>query len=369
MTKQLEVSDPPLPAIVPRAPRWRLLAAPVRLGALRQLVLLPVIVVALVIGSQINGSFLSSTNVLDNILGSSAPLALVTVGESMLIIAGRFDLSLQSTVGLAPMLSARLVVPIAAYGFGTDLSPALGLLILLAVGAAVGIVNGFLVAKLRLNAFVVTLAMLILVQGLTVGVSSGQTITSLPAAYTYIANASYFGVPVEVWLMGAVFLAAGLFMRYHPVGRDIYAIGGNEEAARAAGIRVERVVFGLFVVGGTLAALAGLVLSSQIASATASQGQDLIFTVFAAAVIGGIDLKGGRGQMAGAATGVLLLSVIQNLLIVAQVPSFWVSAIYGALILLSLMLGAVTGSQRIDQLLSRLRKPHAAVADDSQSVV
>lgn len=348
---------PPTARVVGRVALFRQIA---KLGALRQLALLPVIGLALVIGSQLNDSFLSWENILTNVLGASAVLAVVTVAEAMLIIAGQFDLSLQSTVGLAPMLSAYLVLPTEAGGAGLELSPFMGLVMLFAVGAAAGAANGFLVARLRLNPFIVTLAMLILLQGLTLGVSSGQTLTSLPEAYTYIGNTSYLGVPAEVWIAGLVFLGTGLFMRFHVTGREIYAIGGNVEAARAAGVRVERIVFGLFVFAGILAALGGLLLSSRIASVTASQGNNLIFTVFAAAVIGGIDLNGGRGRLAGAATGVLLLGVIQNILVVSQVPSFWVSAIYGAIILLSLLLGALAGSPALDRLMARLAPRRAA---------
>jgi simple sugar transport system permease protein len=330
-------------------------AGALRLGALRQLVLLPVILIALLIGSQLNDSFLTWDNVVFNILGASAVLAVVTVAESMLIIAGKFDLSLQSIVGVAPMLSAHLVLAKENFGWGIGLSPAVGLLALFVTGAAIGAFNGFLVTRLRLNAFVVTLAMLILLQGITLGISNGQTITSLPDAYTYMGRTLYLGVRVDVWVAAIVFIVAGLFMRWHPVGREIYAIGGNVEAARAAGVRVERVVFGLFVVAGVLAALAGLMLTSQIASVTASQGNNLIVTVVAAAVIGGIDLNGGRGRIAGAATGVLLLGIVQNILVVSQVPSYWVSAIYGGIILLSLMLGAITGSTQLTRLLARVR--------------
>jgi simple sugar transport system permease protein len=324
------------------------------MGALRELVLLPVIVLVVVVGSQINDAFLTWDNVATNILGASAVLAIVTVAESLLIIAGKFDLSLQSIIGLAPMVSAHLVLSKKEFGFGTEVSPVLGLLALFGVGALVGVFNGFLVTKVRLNAFIVTLAMLILLQGLTLGISSGNTLTTLPDSYNYIGDTDYFGIPVEVFIAAVVLVAAGAFMRYHRIGRSIYAIGGNEDAARAAGVRVERVVFGLFVVAGVLSALAGLILTSQIASVTANQGNNLIFTVFAAAVIGGIDLDGGRGRIVGAATGVVLLGVIQNLLVISQVPSFWVSAIYGMVILLSMMLGAAGGT------LSR-RKPRRAV--------
>jgi simple sugar transport system permease protein len=330
-----------------------------RLSALRRLVLLPVIVLALIIGSQLNDAFLTTDNILTNVLGASAVLAVVVVAESMIIIGGHFDLSLQSLVGFAPMLSVWLVVPEDAGGSGAHLSPVLGLVVLFGVGAAIGLVNGFLVARLKLNAFIVTLAMLILLQGLTLGVSGGQTLTSLPDSYAYLGNAMWLGVPAEVWVAGLVFLVAGLFMRFHVVGREIYAMGGNAEAARAAGIRTTRVTWGLFVVGGLLASLAGLLLTSRIASVTANQGQDLIFTVFAAAVIGGIDLNGGRGSLAGAATGVILLGVIQNILVIAEVPSFWVSAIYGGIILVSLMLGSLAGSPTLGRLAARLRTGEA----------
>ncbi|MCW2992936.1 MAG: Monosaccharide transporter rane protein family [Conexibacter sp.] len=351
----------PPPATQRERPRKTVLQV-LRLSALRRLALLPVIVLALIIGSQLNDAFLTTDNILTNVLGASAVLAVVVVAESLIIIGGHFDLSLQSLVGFAPMLSAWLVVPKDAGGAGLHLSPFLGLVVLFAVGAAIGLINGFLVARLKLNAFIVTLAMLILLQGLTLGVSGGQTLTSLPDAYAYLGNAMWLGVPAEVWVAALVFLAAGLFMRYHVVGREIYAMGGNEEAARAAGIKTTRVTWGLFVVGGMLAALAGLMLTSRIASVTANQGQDLIFTVFAAAVIGGIDLDGGRGSMAGAATGVVLLGVIQNILVVAEVPSFWVSAIYGGIILVSLMLGALAGSPTLGKLAARLRTARPATA-------
>lgn len=355
MNQQSAVTEPAAAPAPPVGPQRSALRNALSLAAVRQLALLPVIVVMLVIGSQINDSFLTWDNVMTNILGGSAVLGVVTVAESLLIISGKFDLSLQSIVGVAPMIAAHVVVSEDDFGWGIGLSPVLGLVVLLGVGALVGVFNGFLVTRLGLNAFIVTLAMLILLQGVTLGVSNGQTITNLPEAFTFIGSTELLSIRLDVWIAAAVFLAAGLFMRYHVVGREIYAIGGNLEAARAAGVRVERVLFGLFVVAGVLAALAGLMLTSQIYSVTANQGNNLIFTVFAAAVIGGIDLNGGRGRIAGAATGVVLLGVVQNILLVSQVPSYWVSAIYGGIILLSLMLGALTGSNQLDRLIARVR--------------
>ena len=134
-------------------------------------------------------------------------------------------------------------------------------------------------------------------------------------------------------------------LRYYRLGRALYAIGGNPEAARAAGIRVERSPGGSIVLAGMLAAVGGLVITGYVGAISANQGNGLIFTVFAAAVIGGDSLDGGKGTMFGALTGVLLLGVVENLLTLAQVPSFWIQAIYGAIILGSLMVARISGGE------------------------
>jgi simple sugar transport system permease protein len=187
------------------------------------------------------------------------------------------------------------------------------------------------------------LAMLILLRGTTVGMTNGRTLFDLPPEFLYLGTASWLGVPVAIWIAGFLYIVVGIVMRYHRIGRAIYAIGGNAEAARIAGIPVERVTWGIFVLGGLLAALAGLMLTGRIASVVASQGQNMIFYVFAAAVIGGISLNGGQGRLIGALTGVLLLGVLQNVLTLSQIAAFWIDAAYGAIILLSLLVTRLTG--------------------------
>jgi simple sugar transport system permease protein len=313
---------------------------------LRELTLIPVLVVTFVIGTFVNDAFLTRTNIIDNILQSSAVLAVVVIAESLILIAGKFDLSLESIVGLAPMVAAWLMTPTSLGGSGSHVSPYLTLPLALAVGAAVGLVNGFFVVRLRLNAFIVTLAMLILLRGVTLGLTNGQTLVELPGPFLWIGSATILNVPVAVWIAGVLFVAVGLFLRYHSTGRAIYAIGGNSEAARASGIRVERMTWGLYVVGGLLAALAGIMLTGRIAAVTAGQGQNLIFSVFAAAVIGGVSLNGGIGSMLGAFTGVLLLGTISNILTLSQIASFWIDASFGAIILAALLLSRFTTGVR-----------------------
>ena len=299
------------------------------------------IIALIIVGSYVDKNFLSFSN-LATILGASAALSLMVLGESLIIITGKFDLTLESNVGITSALGAMLVIPAASAGFGTEWPAFLALGCTLLAGAFIGFLNGFMIVRLKLNAFIVTLAMLIVLRGLHVGVTEGQTLWDMPDSFFWLSTATFLWMPMSVWLALAVFVGAGIFMRYHRIGRSIYAIGGNPEAARAAGIRVDRITWGVFVFAGILAAVAGLILTGYVGAISASQGEGMIFTVFAAAVIGGISLDGGRGSMIGALTGVLLLGIVQNILTLAQVPSFWIQAIYGMIILGSLMIARVT---------------------------
>jgi simple sugar transport system permease protein len=308
---------------------------------LRDLALLPALVVLIIVGTIISPAFLTQAN-MSTILTSSAALAMVVLAESLIIITGKFDLSLESTAGFAPAIGALVVLPLASNGFGIELPTIVGMLVILAIGAMVGFINGFLIVRLQLNAFIVTLAMLIILRGMLVGATRGRTLFDLPDAFYALMIMTFLGIPLAVWLAAIAFIIAGIVLKYHRIGRALYAIGGNPEAARAAGIRVERITWGVYVLAGILASIGGLFITGYVGAISANQGNGMIFTVFAAAVIGGISLDGGKGTMFGALTGVLLLGVVQNLLTLAQVPSFWIQAIYGAIILGALMVARLT---------------------------
>ena len=313
----------------------------IRASSLQEFALVPVIIVALVIGALLHDAFLTRSNLI-NILQQSSELAIVVIAESLILIAGKFDLSLESVVGVAPVFAAWLTTSKLIGGSGYGLNGYVAVVILFVVGIAVGTFNGFLISRAKLNAFMSTLAMLILLRGVTVGLTNGRTLFDLPAPLTYLGGALWLSVPASVWIAGFLFVVVGLFLRYHSFGRAIYAVGGNPEAARAAGIRVERLMWIVYIVGGAMAALAGLLLTGRLDSALSGQGNGMIFSVFAAAVIGGVSMNGGRGTMFGALTGVLLLGIISNILVLAQVPSFWINAVYGAIILAALVLAKVT---------------------------
>jgi simple sugar transport system permease protein len=313
----------------------------------REAALLPVLAVLLVVGAVLNSDFLTVSNIVTGIGQQSSALGVVVVGESLILLIGGMDLSLESTFGLAPMIAAWLIVPVAAFGDGLLLNPYLGILILLAVGAAVGLVNGLLIVKGRLNGFIVTLAMTILLAGIQEGIVKGQAPFNLPTAFGYLGSAQLGAVPVSLIVAAVIFVLTGLFLRYHRLGRAIYAVGGNREAARAAGIKVNQVRIGVYVAGSVLAAIGGLMEAGRVSSVTPTQGygEGIIFPVFAAAVIGGVSLQGGRGNMVGAASGVILLGVVQNILTLENVSNYWVYAINGGVILFALILARVIGGE------------------------
>jgi simple sugar transport system permease protein len=312
----------------------------------REASLLPVLIVLVVVGSLVNSAFLTVSN-FSGIGQQVSALGVTVVGESLILLIGGMDLSLEGTYGLAPTVAAWLMVPALEYGAGTKLNPYLAIVALLAVGAAVGLINGLLIVKGRLNGFIVTLGMTIVLAGLQQGVVRGNSLFNLPAAFNYLGAKEYGQLPVSLIVTAAIFVATGLFLRYHRVGRAIYAVGGNREAARAAGIKVDRVRIGVYVAGSILAALGGLMEAGRVSAVTGTQGyqEGIIFAVFAAAVIGGVSLRGGRGNMVGAASGVVLLGLVQNILDLSNVSNYWIEAADGVVILFALLMARVIGGE------------------------
>ena len=334
------------PAAGPRAQPGAWGLGRVVLNWFRELTLVPVIVLLAVVGSLVSPVFLTSSNLV-NVAQTAAAIGMVVVAETLILLTGKFDLSLQGTFGLAPLVGAWLVAPgRQSGGIGTEWNPYVGLLIVVLIGGVIGTFNGLLVIKAGFNAFIFTLAMMILLSGMQLGLVGGATIYRLPHVFIYIGSDSWLGVPVSVWLTAATFLGFALFLGYHRVGRAIYAIGGNVEAARAAGIKVDRIRIGVFAIGSMLAAIGGLMESGQVTAVTSGQGSNLIFGVFAAAVIGGVSLEGGRGRMVGALTGVILLALVTNILVLTSIPSYWISAVDGVIILVALAIARIISSQR-----------------------
>lgn len=288
--------------------------------------------------------FLQADNLI-NVLQTMSEIAVLVLAQTLVLIVKKMDLSLESTVGLAPGVAAWLTVPAGAtHGLGL-LPGAWSVPVTLAVGLLIGAVNALFIIRFGLNGFIVTLGMLIVLRGILTGISGGQTFFQLPSSMLYIGTAEWFGMPASVWVCLILFAVGIVVLGFTSFGRSLYAIGGNVDAAKAAGIRTDRVLWIVIVSASLLAALSGLMLSGRLASVASAQGNGYIFTVFAAAVIGGISLNGGKGTMFGAFTGILLLFLIQNVLTLGGVPAQWIGALNGAIILIALALSRVTGGK------------------------
>ncbi|MGW1048898.1 ABC transporter permease [Streptomyces sp. NPDC002521] len=338
------LADAAARAVEPKPRRTVLLGGRIPLARLRDLALVPAIVVIAIVGQIVNPVFLQADNLL-NVLQTMSEMALLVLAQTMILIVKKMDLSLESTMGLAPGVAAWLVVPAGA-GHGLGLLPgAWSIPVTLAVGALVGVINALLIIRFGLNGFIVTLGMLIVLRGVLTGISGGQTFFQLPQSMLYLGTAEWFGMPASIWVCLVLFAVAIVVLGWTSFGRSLYAIGGNVDAAKAAGIRTDRVLWIVIVTGSVLAALAGLMLSGRLASVASAQGNGYIFTVFAAAVIGGISLNGGKGTMFGAFSGILLLFMIQNVLTLAGVPAQWIGALNGLIILVALTISRITGGK------------------------
>lgn len=285
--------------------------------------------------------FLTQDNLI-NILVHASVLGILVVGQTFVLMTGNFDLSSESTLALAAAVAVWLIAPAGTptWGSGLDIDWWIAVLAVLAMGAAVGAFNGLLITKARVNNFVVTLSMLIILRGAVLLTGDGQTISGASKAFNWLGSASWGIVPISVIVLLATFAVAHVVMRYRTFGRELYAVGGNREAALASGINPDRRIVHAYIISGVLAALAGWVLAGRVQAVPLNLGEGMIFEVFAAAVIGGISLNGGRGSMLGAFGGVLLLAMIDNGLNLLAVDVFWIQTIRGAIILLAVLIDA-----------------------------
>ena len=319
-----------------------------RFARLRDFTLVPVIIALCVVGYFVDPSvFLTSGNII-NVLQTQSELSLLVLAEAVILLSGKFDLSLESTIGLAPAIGMVVVLPASANGLGIDWPVWTAIPVCLAVGAIIGVFNGFMILKFRLSAFIVTLGMLITLRGVQNGVTGGNSLSAVPAAFLYLGSTTWLGIPASIWICAILFIVGIVVLGYFRSGRSVYAIGGNADAAKAAGIRSDRVIWIVLIIGSVLAAFAGILFTGRLGADQASQGQNMIFLVFAASVIGGVSMDGGKGTLFGALCGVLTLGLITDVLTLAHVNGNWFQAIDGALILGALMLSRITSGKAQD---------------------
>jgi len=301
----------------------------------------PLLLITIISFNFISDRFFTPFN-LTNILIHSAVLGIMTVGQSFTLITGNFDLSSESTLAITALIGAWLILPSGQPNFGGDifLPVWLAILVLLILGIVAGWINGFLITKLKMNNFIVTLAMQIVLRGFMLVISEGNTMAGLPDSYKFLGKNSLGPVPVSVLTMLIVFIIAHIIMQYTQFGRNLYAVGGNPSAALAGGVNPDKYTRYVYLISGLLAAISGWMLAGRTGVVVENMGAGMIFEIQAAAVIGGISLQGGRGTMIGAFGGVLLLSVIDSGLSLMRVSSFWIEIFSGLIILLATVIDA-----------------------------
>lgn len=296
------------------------------------------LLVAFVIIATILNPFFFSVANFQNILVQTTTLAFVAVAIGLSMLLGEIDLSVIGILGFTGAIGAVLM--------DKGVPGSLAILVVLAVGAFIGLVNGICVAKVRMTSLIETLAMGLLLGGGVLAVTKGRTITISDTSYTWLGQGQILGWPIMPVSLVVLFLALAFVLYRTPWGRKIYATGGNTRAAYAAGIDTERLTIGTFVLGGFLSGCAGWLATSYLSGVTATMGSDLLLYAVAAPVIGGVSLTGGRGRVLGMLGGVLLLTVVQVGLQLTNISAYYVSMAGGMMIFLAVAVDAVRVRRR-----------------------
>lgn len=289
------------------------------------------LVIVSVVLSFLTPVFLTPNN-LSNIVTQSSVVGIAAVGATFVIITSGIDLSVGANIALSGLVGA--IVAQATNG-------GLGIVAVLLLASLVGAFNGFSVSWLRLAPFIVTLAVLGMARGLTLQISQGQSVYGLPDALNWLGSSEILGIKTAALLTVLIFVIAHIVLSSTTFGHRVYAVGGNSEAARLAGINVKVVVFSTYVIAGFCAGVASIVTLGRLDSATPNAAVGTELNVIAAVVIGGTSLFGGKGSMIGTFIGVLLIGVINNGMTLLNVSAFLVQFVQGALIFLAVLLDAL----------------------------
>jgi erythritol transport system permease protein len=297
--------------------------------------------------SLLSPEFLTTGN-LSILVKHVAINAILAIGMTFVILSGGIDLSVGSIAGLCGITAGALL------GRGLELPPLgivvylhtwLVVVVALAVGMAVGGVNGWLVARLGVAPFIATLGTLYVARGAALLTSDGATFPNLAGSadlgntgFTWLGTASVIGLPVPVWAMAGLAAAAMFTAGYTPFGRQVYAVGGNERAALLAGVRVRHVKLLVYVVSGFCSALVGLIIAAQLGTAHPATGQTFELNAIAAVVLGGTSLMGGRGTIGGTLIGAFVIGVLADGLVLLGVSEFWQMVVKGLVIVFAVVL-------------------------------
>ncbi len=284
-----------------------------------------------------------------NILRQISVNLCLSIGMTLVILSGGIDLSVGAILGLAGAVTAGLLKNgLALRGLEARLEfTVTGAIVAgIAVGGAAGWFNGFAITRFRLPPFVATLGMLSIARGLTMLWTGGFPVTSLGSTFGFLGTGAILGMPMPVWIMLALVGSFVVVTQRTRFGRHIYAVGGNERAARLTGLNVPRIKLAVYTLAGALAGVAGLIVTARLDSAQPNAGLGYELDSIAAVVIGGTSLSGGRGSIGGTVLGCLIIGVLNNGLFLLNVSPFWQQVIKGLVILVAVAIDKLNARGR-----------------------
>lgn len=324
------------------------------------------LIVLIIIFALLSDVFLTPTNLV-MMTRHVAYNAILALGMLLVIITGGIDLSVGSTVGLSGVVAGLLLQGWELSLFDVTAYPAVWVVVViaLAVGALVGGLNGLLVTRFNVAPFIATLGTMYIARGAALLISNGSTFPRLQGdpelgntGFSFLGLGRPLGIPTAIWVMVIFAILIAILVTRTPFGRWLYATGGNERAAQLSGVPVRSVKVRVYIISGVCAAMAGLIIASELTSAAPQTGQMFELNAIAAVVIGGASLAGGRGTVKGALIGAFVIGFLSDGLVLVGVSSFWQTVIKGLVIVLAVIL---------DQAQERLKKARAA-AQAAQSV-
>ncbi|OFI01505.1 ribose transport system permease protein RbsC [Clostridium acetireducens DSM 10703] len=287
------------------------------------------LIVLCIVISIITPKFLTITNII-NVLTQVSVNAIIAVGMCFVILTGGIDLSVGSTLAVSGAIAASMVYK------GANVFTAM--VVALIIGALIGLFNGIIISKGRIQAFIVTLASMTIFRGVTYVYTEGTPISGLSESFMIIGNDKILGIPLPVIIMFLVLFIAWYLLSQTRYGRYVYALGGNEDSSRLSGINTDKIKTLVYVICGATAALSGIIVTSRIGSASPNAGVGFELDAIAAVVLGGTSLAGGEGSVIGTILGAMIIGVLNNGLNIMNVSPFYQSIVKGFVILLAVML-------------------------------
>jgi ribose transport system permease protein len=291
-------------------------------------IIIPTIVFIVVV-QIVNPVFLSFDNII-NILRTTGFTLITAVGMTFVLIAGGLDLSVGSVVAVGGVAASKAVVA------GIPLP--LCILIGVAAGLVLGIVNGLVIVKFKIPPLIMTLGMLYMARGLVYIVTKGVPVYPLPETFQKLEQSSLFGIPTIVIVSLLLALLAHFILVHTTFGRSTYAVGGNTEAAMMSGIRINSVSLAVYAMTGAMAALTGIFMASRLSSAQAGAGSGFELTVIAAVIIGGTSTFGGAGSMLGTIVGALFMNILSNSMTLMKISVYWQNLVIGAILVFAVII-------------------------------